>query len=178
MGGGAVSVSRGSGSAVGSLARQLPGVPAERLPGCGTPLPGAVRMRQRLHGNAASRAASRPPPAPRSGQEAEPGSPSRPSSQQAGPRGRSLVGETEEGAPHFSRAEELTCRYFLLHLGEVDNMRVLSTCSIPLHFWPGNQEQVLVRAGDPHWPRDISALSPGCENGTMIQACGDCFGGH
>lgn len=106
VGGGTVSVSRGSGSAVGSLARQLPGVPAERLPGCGTPLPGAVRMRQRLHGNAASRAASRPPPAPRSGQEAEPGSPSRPSSQQAGPQGRSLVGGSAEGAPYFSRPED------------------------------------------------------------------------
>lgn len=54
-------------------------------------------MRQRLHGNAASRAASRPPPAPRSGQEAEPGSPSRPSSQQAGPQGRSLVEGVRRG---------------------------------------------------------------------------------
>ena len=126
MGGGFVSVSQGSGGAVGSLARPIPGVPAERLPGCGTPLPGAVRMRQRLHGNAASRAARRPPPAPRSGQEAEPGSPSRPSSQQAGPGGRSLVGGIGEGVPYFSRDEGLTCLYFPLHLGEVDNRRVLS----------------------------------------------------
>lgn len=130
MGGGFVSLSRGSGGAVGSLARLLPGVPAERLPGCGTPLPGAVRMRQRLHGNAASRAARRPPPAPRSGQEAEPGSPSRPSSQQAGPGGRSLVGGTGERAPYFSRDEGLTCLYFPLHLGEVDNMRALSSVRV------------------------------------------------
>lgn len=165
MGGGFVSVSRGSGGAVGSLARPLPGVPAERLPGCGTPLPGAVRMRQRLHGNAASRAARRPPPAPRSGQEAEPGSPSPPSSQQAGPGGRSPVGGMEEGAPYFSSDEELTCLYFPPHLMEGDNMRALSSVHVQHipHFWPGNQEQVLVRAGDPHWPRDISDLSPGCE---------------
>lgn len=130
MGGGVVSVSRGSGGAMGSLACPLPGVPAECLPGCGTPLPGAVRMRQRLHGNAASRAASRPPPAPRSGQEAEPGSPSRTSSQRAGPGGRSLVGGTVEGAPHFSRDEWLTCLYFLLQLGEVDNMRVLYSAHV------------------------------------------------
>lgn len=117
VGEGAVSVSRGSGGAVGSLARPLPGVPAECLPGCGTPLPGAVRMRQRLHGNAASRAASRPPPAPCSGQEAEPGSPSRPSSQQAGPGGRNLVGGTEEGALYFSSDEGLSCFYFVLNWG-------------------------------------------------------------
>lgn len=118
--GGAGFASRGSGGAVGSLARPLPGVPAERLPGCGTPLPGAVRMRQRLHGNAASRASRRPPPAPRSGQEAEPGSPSRPSSQQAGPGGQSLVGGAEEGAPYFSGNERLTCLYFPLCLREAE----------------------------------------------------------
>lgn len=76
----------GSGGAVGSLARPIPGVPAERLPGCGTPLPGQSGCGSVSMATAASRAARRPPPAPRSGQEAEPGSPSRPSSQQAGPR--------------------------------------------------------------------------------------------
>lgn len=141
-------VSRGSGGAVGSLARPLPGVPAERLPGCGTPLPGAVRMRQRLHGNAASRASRRPPPAPRSGQEAEPGSPSRPSSQQAGPGGQSLVGGAEEGAPYFSGNERLTCLYFSLCLGEAEKKDcLLFICSVfPNPNKLGNHGQVLVRA--------------------------------
>lgn len=180
VGGGAVSVSRGSGGAVGSLARPLPGVPAERLPGCGTPLPGAVRMRQRLHGNAASRAARGPPPAPRSGLEAEPGSPSRPSSQQAGPGGQSLAGGAEEGASYFFffKNEGLTCLYFPFHLGEGD-MKALSIGSpLPLSpTRPGNHEQVLKWARVPYWWRDISDLSPGCENGTAIQA-GVAMRGH
>lgn len=68
----------------------------------------------------------RRPPRRRSGQEAEPGSPS--PAQQPGKLGqeaRSLVGGIGEGVPYFSRDEGLTCLYFPLHLGEVDN-RVLS----------------------------------------------------
>lgn len=61
-------------------------------------------------------------------------------------------------------------------------MRALSSvhvqCSPRPNFWPGNQEQVVVREGDPLWPRDISDLSPGCENGTMIQARGAAVWGH
>ncbi|XP_013368324.1 PREDICTED: uncharacterized protein LOC106148226 [Chinchilla lanigera] len=100
-------------------------------------------MRQRLHGNVASRAARRPPPAPRSGQEAEPGSPSRPSSQQAGPGGQSLTG------------------------GEGSVQRLSPPCA---SCRPGNHEQGLIRAKDPRWRRDISDLSPGHENGTAIPA--------
>lgn len=149
MSGGAVSVSRGSGGAMGSLARPLPGVPAERLPGCGTPLPGAVRMRQRLHGNAASRAARRPPPAPRSGQEAEPGSPSRPSSQQAGPGGRNLVGRGRGGgSSFFFLGMRGRPAFTSLSIWGREIMSVLCPCAVPLPLLPnspGNHEQVLVR---------------------------------
>lgn len=53
----------------------------------------------------------------------------------------------------------------------------LPTCSAPLRFWPGNQEQVLVGAGDPRWPRDISDLSPVSEIGTMTHAVSGGGGG-
>lgn len=40
------------------------------------------------------------------------------------------MGGTEERAPYFSRDEGLTCLYFPLHLGEVDNMRALSSVRV------------------------------------------------
>lgn len=94
------------------------------------------------------------------------------------------MGGTEEGAPYFSRDEGLTCLYFPLHLGEVDSIRALSSVHVQRpsspspFFWPGNQEQVLVRAGDPHCARDISDLSSGSECDTMIQVRGAVVRGH
>ena len=44
------------------------------------------------------------------------------------------MGGIEEGVLYFSRDEGLTCLYFPLHLGEVDNMRVLSC--VHVHYSP------------------------------------------
>lgn len=48
----------------------------------------------------------------------------------------------------------------------------LPTCSAPLRFWPGNQDQILMgqETLTAHWPRDSSDLSPVSEIGTMTQA--------
>lgn len=59
-------------------------------------------------------------------------------------------------------------------LGKVDNVRALSSAHVPrcFPFLARELGTVLVRPGDPHWPKDISDLNPTRENGTMIQASG------
>lgn len=83
------------------------------------------------------------------------------------------MGGTEEGAPYFSRDEELTCLYFLLQLGEVNNTRVLSSAhlqrSLPFPArkpgtGPGQGRRLSLAKGP--------LSCPGCESGTMVQVCG------
>lgn len=123
--------------------RPIPGVPApRRLPGCGT----QPRCQEQSGCGSVSMATRHlePAPPPRRPRWAggEPGSPSRPSSQQSWARRPSLVEGLRERVPYFSRDEGLTCLYFPLHLGggRQQEGSVLGPCAVFPHLPYSSQE--------------------------------------